>query len=109
MCSEKEFMSSVLVVAPHPDDEVLGCGGVICRHVANGDDVCVVVVSKGAVDVFPPALVEQVRREGSLANKVLGTARLVFLDFPAPRLDVVPTSSLARALKDLIVDLQPST
>ena len=101
-------MSCVLVVAPHPDDEVLGCGGVIARHVARGDDVYVVVVSKGSPDVFPPKLVEQVRREADMANKVLGTKRLLFLDFPAPRLDCVPTSSVAGALKEVVVQVKPS-
>lgn len=102
-------MSAVLVVAPHPDDEVLGCGGVIARHVARGDDVYVVVVSKGAPDVFPPELVEQVRQEAAVANKVLGTKRIFFLDFPAPRLDGVPMSSLAAALKDVVVQVEPAT
>ncbi len=102
-------MSCVLVVAPHPDDEVLGCGGVIARHVARGDDLYVVVVSKGAPDVFPPELVEQVRQEAAMANKVLGTKRMFFLDFPAPRLDSVPTSSLAGALKDVVAQVQPAT
>jgi LmbE family N-acetylglucosaminyl deacetylase len=102
-------MNKVLVVAPHPDDEVLGCGGVICRHVARGDDVYVVVVSKGAADLFPPALVEQVRQETAAANILIGTKRVFFLDFPAPRLDIVPASSLADALKDLVVQIQPAT
>ena len=102
-------MSCVLVVAPHPDDEVLGCGGVIARHAATGDDVYVVVVSKGAPDVFPAEFVEQGRQEAAIANQMLGTKRMFFLDFPAPRLDVVPTSSLAGALKDIIVQVQPAT
>jgi LmbE family N-acetylglucosaminyl deacetylase len=102
-------MSCVLIVAPHPDDEVLGCGGVIARHVARGDDVYVAVVSKGAADLFPPELVEQVRREAAVANKVLGTKRMVFLDFPAPRLDSVSTSTLADALKEVLVQTQPAT
>src|ERR1035437_435449 len=102
-------MNKVLVVAPHPDDEVLGCGGVICRHVARGDDVYVVAVSKGAADLFPPALVEQERQETAAANILIGTKRVFFLDFPAPRLDIVPASSLADALKDLVVQIQPAT
>jgi len=102
-------VSRVLVVAPHPDDEVLGCGGVIARHVAKGEDVYVVVVSKGAPDVFPLAVVQQVRQEAAAANDVLGTKHVFFLDFPAPRLDAVPTSSLAGALKDVVVQVQPGT
>lgn len=30
----------VLIITPHMDDEVLGCGGTIVRHVEDGDDVC---------------------------------------------------------------------
>ena len=38
----------VLIVAAHPDDEVLGCGGTIARHVAEGDDVNILIVAEGA-------------------------------------------------------------
>lgn len=37
----------VLVVAPHPDDETIGCGGALARHAARGDDVTVLVLSSG--------------------------------------------------------------
>jgi LmbE family N-acetylglucosaminyl deacetylase len=40
---------------------------------------------------------------------LLGTKGLLFLDFPAPRLDVVPTATLANALKDVIAEVQPAT
>jgi len=102
-------VSCILIVAPHPDDEVLGCGGVIARHVAASDDVYVVIVSKGAPDVFQSEFVEQGRQEAAAANKVLGTKRMFFLDFPAPRLDSVPTSTLADALKGVVVQVQPAT
>ena len=102
-------MSSVLVVAPHPDDEVLGCGGVIARHVASGDDVYVAIVSKGAAEVYPPELVARVREESLLANQALGTKRLLFLDFPAPRLDGVPAASLASAIRDVVVQVRART
>ena len=32
-------MNKVMIIAPHPDDETLGCGGTILRHIAQGDDV----------------------------------------------------------------------
>jgi LmbE family N-acetylglucosaminyl deacetylase len=102
-------VSSVLIVAPHPDDEVLGCGGMISRHVSEGDDVYVVIVTKGASDVFSSEFIERGRGEAALANKVLGTKDVLFLDFPAPRLDVVPVSAIANALKDIVTQIRPST
>jgi LmbE family N-acetylglucosaminyl deacetylase len=102
-------MGRVLVVAPHPDDEVLGCGGAIARHVAAGDEVYVVIVSRGASDVFTHEFIEQGRQEAAAANNLLGVKRLYFLDFPAPRLDGVPTSTLSGAIKGVIDQCQPST
>ena len=43
-----EFGKSVLVVAAHPDDEVLGCGGTIARHADVGDQVQILVVAEGS-------------------------------------------------------------
>ena len=44
----------VAVIAPHPDDEVLGCGGVMARHAAEGDEVFVIVVTRGVVTLPVP-------------------------------------------------------
>ena len=37
----------ILIVAAHPDDEVLGCGGTILKHVADGDSVHIVIMAEG--------------------------------------------------------------
>ncbi len=99
----------ILVIAAHPDDEVLGCGGVIARHSTRGDNVQVVVVSRGAPDIFPQKEVEQTRSELAAAHQLLGVDGVHFLDFPAPRLDMVPCHELADRLTRLVREIQPQT
>jgi LmbE family N-acetylglucosaminyl deacetylase len=68
-------MAAVMVIAPHPDDEVLGCGGSIVNHVTAGRDVDVVYVTSGehASPVTPPAELGPLReREARSAMAVLG-------------------------------------
>ncbi|OGA10648.1 MAG: hypothetical protein A3H33_15535 [Betaproteobacteria bacterium RIFCSPLOWO2_02_FULL_65_20] len=70
-----------LVFAPHPDDEVFGCGGAIMSHVAAGDPVHVVIVTDGgyASDAAGSEDYVRVREEESLrAAQVLGYGRPVF-------------------------------
>ncbi len=98
---------SVLVVTTHPDDEVLGCGGVIARHVYEGDDVHVLMVTRGIPEIFPADQIEETRRELQLAHSLLGVEHVTFLDFPAPKLDTVPEYVLADAIGDSIKTILP--
>lgn len=92
----------VLVLAPHPDDEVLGCGGVIARHVAAGDSVEVLVATRGIIELYPEEGIAVIRGEALRAHAVLGVSRTRFLDFPAPALDTVPRYKLASAINAVI-------
>jgi len=77
---------TVLVLAPHPDDEVFGCGGAIIRHVAAGDPVHVVIVTDGGFqgkDGADDSDYSEIRRQESVAAaKVLGYGEPVFLGLP---------------------------
>jgi len=93
---------NILVVAAHPDDEVLGCGGVMARHNADGDNLHVVVMTRGVESLFAAELTERVRREAEQAHKLLGVKSTHYLDFPAPMLDTVPAHKLADALQKVV-------
>ena len=114
--------SRVLVIAPHSDDEVVGCGGVIARHVRGGSLVDVVFMTDGRWgdgELFSSGLVkrERIRRQDALietrkrearaAAAVLGTHALHFLGLPdgALRADPAAISALKNVLDSVRPDL----
>ena len=73
------------MIAPHPDDESIGCGGAICLHAARGDRVAVAFLTSGELGLkhLPREEAWQIReREAGAAGSVLGVARLAFLRYP---------------------------
>jgi LmbE family N-acetylglucosaminyl deacetylase len=76
---------NVLVIAPHPDDEAIGCGGSICLHVGKGNRVSVVFLSSGELGLkhLPPKSAMQIREgEAEAAAEILGISQLTFLRKP---------------------------
>lgn len=97
----------VLVFAPHPDDEVLGCGGTIAKRAATGDDVYVCIVTKGQPPLFDPEYIEQGRREDRQAAQILGVKDTIFMDYPAAMLDRISKGELAREFSELVDRIEP--
>jgi LmbE family N-acetylglucosaminyl deacetylase len=98
----------VLVLAPHPDDEVLGAGGTIARLSAQGRDVHVVIVTRGGPPLFDEAFIERGRAEAREAHEVLGVKETVFLEgFPAALLDTIPQSTLNAGVREAIDAVDP--
>lgn len=72
----------VLVLAPHPDDESIGCGGVVCLHAEAGDRVVAVFLTSGEKGLATLTQEEAWRiREGEAreAARILGISKLYFL------------------------------
>ncbi len=104
-----ESLGRVLVIAPHPDDEVLGCGGTMARLAAEGNEVHVLVVTEGKPPRFPLEGVEQVRAEMARAHELLGVAMTHQLDLPAAELDTVPASKINAAVGEIVEAIRPET
>jgi len=76
---------NVLVIAPHPDDESIGCGGTICRHADRGDRVAGVFLTSGELGLqgLPTEKAQDIReREAEKAAGILGIASLSFMRRP---------------------------
>jgi len=99
----------VLVVAPHPDDEVLGCGGTMARYAAAGGVVHVAIVTTGRSPRFREEGVAQVRAEAAKAHALLGVAETHYLELPAAELDGVAHADLNAAIGSLIDNIKPVT
>ena len=104
----------VLVVAAHPDDELLGVGGTTCAHAAAGDRVEVVIVAEGVMsrhpDVAPETLkplTDRLREAGEKAAQTLGTAKPQFLGLPDQRLDTLPLSNIIQRIEAIITKVRP--
>ena len=90
-----------LVVAPHPDDELIGCGGTLLRRLHAGGDVGVVIMTSiNSSPAFSEDIKQRRETEIETVRSKLGVDSKAFfkLDYPTTELDQVPMSLLVNSL-----------
>jgi LmbE family N-acetylglucosaminyl deacetylase len=97
----------VVVIAPHPDDETLGCGGALLKHKANGDSLSWVVATRGHEPQWSAELLERKEQEIGRVAAAYGFENTFRLNFPTIRLDTIPLEEIIVALRDVITDAKP--
>lgn len=103
-------MQRLLVVAAHPDDDILGCGGTLARVSDAGSSVRVVFVADGVASRdAPPESVEERRASALRALRHVGVTDAVFLDLPDNALDTIPLLDVCRAVEREVADFLPDT
>ncbi|WP_432280304.1 PIG-L deacetylase family protein [Stakelama saccharophila] len=102
-------MRRVAVVAPHPDDEVLGCGGTMARLASAGSEVHVVIATRGRPPRFSDGYMDRVMAEADAAHAMLGATRTHRLDLPAAELDGVPAAEVNAAVGACLDAIAPDT
>jgi LmbE family N-acetylglucosaminyl deacetylase len=105
--------SSVLVVAAHPDDEILGCGGTMARLTREGHEVRIAILAEGMSsryahreDADPQQLQHLHARAQQAADKV-GAKEVVLCKLPDNRLDTVPLLEVVKQVEELVARFRP--
>lgn len=95
-------MKNVLVIAPHPDDEILGCGGTMLRHIHEGDNVYVCIVTHAEPPIYPEGASLPIQAKGRECHKWMGVKQTYFLDFPTVMLEKVDRYKINNAILNVI-------
>ena len=101
--------NNVLFIAPHADDEILGCGATIYKMIQEGHNVYVLIMtnaSKSDPNIFSEKGIQCVRTEALEAHRLLGVRQTFFFDFPAPALDQYPGYIMSREVSKCISENQ---
>jgi LmbE family N-acetylglucosaminyl deacetylase len=101
-------VNNILVIAVHPDDETLGCGGTILKHKANGDSVYwLIVTSIKEENGFAASVVEARQQEIKTVSSMYGFDGVYDLNFPTMQLDDIPFSRLIESISDVFRRVEP--
>ena len=97
----------LLVVAPHPDDEVLGVGGTMARFARAGGEVTVLTVAAHMPPLYSEADHQRTLREARQAHDLIGVHESAFLNNPAVFLGNIPVSEFNKSIGDVIDRVVP--
>ncbi|MFC1540569.1 PIG-L deacetylase family protein [Candidatus Margulisiibacteriota bacterium] len=115
-------MNDVLVIAAHPDDEVLGCGGTIVNHIHNCDEVFLMILADGVTSRrYDPQIerskeivkakkeIDVRKHELYAAAEILGIKKdnILHCGLPDQRLDVIPILDIIKKIEDLANKVSP--
>jgi len=100
---------NILIIAAHPDDEVLGMGGTIKKLAKMKNKIHLCIVTEGASAQYEDKKMIKVRKEACLkAGKLLGISYFSFLEFPDAKLDTISQLEINKKLEKIISKFKPT-
>lgn len=104
----------VLVVAAHPDDEILGCGGTIVKHCKNGDEVRILIMAEGLTSrgmhrdvVGNSEALDVLHASSHKAARIMGVGEVKLLSFPDNRMDSIDLLDVVKQIELVIDEYKP--
>jgi len=118
----KMLQKKILVIVAHPDDEVLGCGGTIVKHVLAGDEVSIIVLADGVTSRYYDPNIKRAKEEQKYkrlinirlqeffaAVSILGVKKnkCHCLGYPDQRLDALPMLDIIKRIENASKEINP--
>lgn len=98
----------IIVIAPHPDDEVLGAGGTLLRRKAEGSQVAWLIVTSISSEAgFSDETIKQRAYEIKCVTTLFGFDSVFELSFPTTQLDRIPMGNLVKAISGVFKSFEP--
>lgn len=105
--------TKILIVAAHPDDEILGCGGTVARLTREGDEAFTLILGEGITSRDENRKIQK-KRIGALkkqiieANKIIGVKKIFTYEFPDNRFDTIPLLDIIKVIEKIKKVIKPN-
>ena len=107
-------MTQTLVIAAHPDDEVLGCGATLARLTKRGDQVKIAILGEGITSRFAKqdevqrSAIKSLQAQSLLAGRCLGINDIIHHQLPDNQFDTIPLLQIVKIIEELISNFRPT-
>lgn len=106
-------MERVLVIAAHPDDEVLGMGGTIAKYAEHGAEIALLIVTDGSTSQYVgnpdlEKIIKEKKNETKACADILGIKHIFYGGLPDMKLDITPHVEVNRVIENVIDEFQPT-
>ncbi len=100
---------TILVIAAHPDDELLGCGGTIIKHIKNGDTASTLILGEGMTsrNKEEQESLEKLHKDAKVAADIIGFENIFFADLPDNKFDSVALLDIVKIVEKYISEIKP--
>jgi len=97
----------ILVVAAHPDDEILGVGGTLCKHIDSKDDVYACIVTKAYEPIWSRQYISEKIDEQKKVDEIIGVKKRYNLDFPTVKLNTIAHGEFNKKINEIVEKTKP--